>query len=198
MRFYSLWLSLICIIMFILQVSFGITETLVLNQSSFIEPWRFVTSIFLHGDLSHLIYNMFALILFGLILEKLIGNRFLYVFFLSGIVANIFSVFFYESSLGASGAIFGIIGCLAVLKPGMAVWVYSLPMPLWLASILWVVGDIMGLFMPSNVANLAHLSGIFVGMIFGVFFRQKTEKRNIYKIKLDERQIRNWEDRFMR
>src|SRR3989338_10954625 len=99
MKFYALWLSAICILFFILQIAIpGFTDALVLNQQSFIEPWRFVTAIFLHGDITHLIYNLFALVLFGLILEKLIGSRkFLIVFIFSGIFANLISVNFYDS-----------------------------------------------------------------------------------------------------
>ena len=123
-RFFALWLALICVIMFILQnyVS-GFTDLLVLNEQALNgQIWRFLSAIFLHGGLSHIVYNMFALILFGLILEKLIGSRkFLLIFLLSGIVANIIGVFFYTSSLGASGAIMGIIGALTIRKPLMVV-----------------------------------------------------------------------------
>jgi len=170
----------------------------VLNQSSFIEPYRFITAIFLHGSLVHLIYNLFALILFGLILEKLIGNgKFLLVFFSSGIIANLISVNFYSSSLGASGAIFGVIGALTVIRPMMNVWAFSLPMPLFVAAILWVVGDVIQTFVPSNIGTIAHLSGIFVGIIFGFFYREKLQvKKN--RVIIDEGYMRAWEDRFIR
>lgn len=199
MKFYSLWLSLVCIFVFIVQtLFFGFTDMFVLNQSSFIEPYRFITAIFLHGSLVHLIYNLFALILFGLILEKLIGNgKFLLVFFSSGIIANLISVNFYSSSLGASGAIFGVIGALTVIRPMMNVWAFSLPMPLFVAAILWVVGDVIQTFVPSNIGTIAHLSGIFVGIIFGFFYREKLQvKKN--RVIIDEGYMRAWEDRFIR
>ncbi len=94
----------------------GFTELFLLNSSSYLQIWRFVTAIFLHGGLAHLLYNIFALALFGSMLERLIGStRFLMVFFVTGVLANIVSVNFYDSSLGASGAIFGVIGALIVI-----------------------------------------------------------------------------------
>lgn len=198
------WLILlvVCVFFFILQLIIpGFTSSLVLNQSSFLEPWRFITSIFLHGSLSHLLFNMFALFLFGLILESIIGTKkFLLVFFLSGIIANLIAVNFYDSSLGASGAIYGILGTLTIIRPKMTVWVYSLPMPMFLASIVWVGLGIFGIFNPSGVGDIAHLSGIAVGFIFGAFYYSKfRERKEIrYKINIPEREMRNWEDNYMR
>ena len=90
---------------------------LVSSQAS-AEPWTFVTSMFLHGDVLHIGYNLIALFIFGLILESVIGSRrLLAVFFGTGILAGFVSIFFYNAVIGASGAIFGIIGTLAVLRP---------------------------------------------------------------------------------
>src|SRR3989344_6544613 len=99
MKFYSILLALVMIAVFILQTTFpNFTESLLLNQQAFPQIYRFITAIFLHGSLTHLIFNLFALILFGLILEKLIGSyKFLFIFLASGIIANIISVLFYPS-----------------------------------------------------------------------------------------------------
>ncbi len=200
LRYYALWLSLICIVVFIFQNLFSfITEALLLNNSVLNgEIWRFITAIFIHGSLEHLIFNLFALIMFGLILENLIGsNKFLIVFFASGIIANLISVNFYNSSLGASGAIFGIIGCLTLIKPLMAVWAFGMPMPMFIASILWAGLDVLGIFAPSGTANIAHLSGLAIGLILGILFRinKKKQSNNKIVIKLPEFYVRNWEDR---
>ncbi len=162
-------------LIFLVQMLFsGFTNLFLLNDLAFTQVWRFISSIFLHGGFAHLLYNLFALGLFGSILERLIGSRrFLIVFFVTGILANIVSVNFYDSSLGASGAIFGIIGALVIVRPLMAVWAFGLPMPLFLAGILWATGDLIGLFVPSNVANLAHLSGMFFGILFGFAYRRR-------------------------
>ncbi len=206
-KFYALWLSLICILVFIIQNLFsGFTDAFLLNPLSFSEPWRFLTSIFLHGSLIHLMYNLFALALFGSILEKVIGGKkFLLVFFLSGIIANLVSVNFYTGSLGASGAIYGILGCLAVIKPLMFVWAFGFPMPMFIAAILWAGGSIFGAIYASqiqdNVGYIAHLSGIFIGILLGFIFRaaRKRKKHPKYnrKIKLHEPSMRGWEQRYM-
>jgi len=206
-KFYFLWLSLICIIMFILQNMPGIpgfTETFVLNDSAVFgfQIWRFVTSIFLHGSMIHLIYNLFALLLFGFILEKLIGSKkFLFVFFASGIVANIIAVNFYSSSLGASGAIYGILGVIVIIRPMMMVWAFGLMMPMFVAGILWVVGDIMGVFGfgDSGVGNIAHLGGIFVGLLYGFWWRFVL-KRKVVKmegVEVPDEVVNSWERDWM-
>jgi len=199
MKFYSLWLCLICIGVFILQLIIpGFTELFVLNQTSWFQVWRFITSIFLHASLLHLLYNLFALALFGIILEKLIGsNKFLLVFFASGIIANLIAVNFYDSSLGASGAIYGILGCLAVIRPLMMIWAFGFPMPMFIAAILWVGAGVLGVFMPSNVGDIAHLSGIGVGFLIGLILREwRRTKREL--IRVPEGYMRIWENNYMR
>lgn len=198
MRYYALWLSLVCVIMFVLQIIIpGFTDLLVLEQGKSIEVWRFVSAIFLHGSTGHLLSNLFALLLFGLILESSVGSRkFLLVFFASGIVANLIAVWFYPSSLGASGAIYGILGALVVLRPGMTVWVYNLPMPMAIAGVVWVALGVLGLFYPSTTGHIAHLSGIAIGFLFGSFWKDWTKKTemNRGRIVFDENSIRRWED----
>lgn len=197
---YFLWLSLICIVVFILQQIPGFTEIFVLNQGVFdLEIWRLVSAIFLHGSVVHLIYNLFALLFFGILLEKLIGSRnFLIVFFSAGILANIIGVNFYDSSLGASGAIMGIIGVLTVLKPVMMVWAFGLVLPMFLAAILWVIGDIMGVFgFEQGVGNMAHLAGIGVGILVGGYLRFRGKKTKAVKMEISENYVREWEDKHM-
>lgn len=199
-KFYTLWIAVSLVIIFILQSIFpNLTDYLLLNQSSFTQPWRFVTAIFLHGSIQHLLFNLFALLMFGFILEKLIGsNRFLLVFFISGIIANIIAVNFYNSSLGASGAIMGIIGVLAIIKPLMLVWSFGMVLPMSVAAIFWILLDILGIFTPDNVGNIAHLAGIFVGLTFGIFLKLNHEKRkNSNMIHIPEHILRRWEALYM-
>ncbi len=208
-RFYALKLCLTMIIVFIIQIVIPeFTGLLILNNLAFSELWRFFTSIFLHGSLLHLVYNLFALALFGTILESLIGSRkFLFIFFLAGILANILSINFYASSLGASGAIFGVIGALIVIRPLLLVWAFGLPMPIFIAGILWGIGDLLGAYgflignPIDNTGNIAHLSGMFFGLVFGYLLKPGRKYsygggRNY--VRLDERIMRNWEDMNLR
>lgn len=205
-RFYSFWLVGLCVAFFLVQLlSVRFTDAFVLNEHAFVEPWRFITSVFLHGGLGHLVYNMFALALFGSMLERLVGGkRLLLIFFVTGVGANLISIFFYPSSLGASGAIFGIIGALVIIRPTLVVWAFGLPMPLFIAGILWVAGDVIGAASYltgspiDNTGNIAHLSGIGLGFVFGLFYRNwSARSQSRERVSIHEGSMREWEDRWM-
>ena len=200
MKYSTFILVGVCVIIFLLQISIqGFTDNFVLKKELlFNEPWRLLTSIFLHSGIPHLLLNMFSLALFGIILEKLIGsNKFLLVFFASGIIANLIAVNFYSSSLGASGAIYGILGCLAVIRPLMMIWAFGFPMPMFIAAILWVGAGVLGVFMPSNVGDIAHLSGIGIGFIIGLVLREwRKAKKELMRV--PEGYMRIWENNYMR
>jgi len=199
---FTLYIIGICVVLFVLQNifpfvtdNFKLTSSLILQQ-----PWTLITSMFLHGSLIHLLYNMLALAIFGLILENEIGSKkFLLVYLAAGIFAGLASIPFYNAVLGASGAIFGIIGTLTILKPKMQVFALGVPMPMFLAAIIWAALDLFGIFIPSDTANIAHLSGILVGIGIGFIIKQKQPKiRKRDSIYLNENDMQNWENRFMR
>ncbi|MFA5993287.1 MAG: rhomboid family intramembrane serine protease [Candidatus Pacearchaeota archaeon] len=199
-KYFTIWIAILIILVFALQNVFpAITEGLILNKSAIYQPWRVVTAIFLHANLSHLIFNLFALVIFGFILERLIGSkRFLLIFFVSGILANVIAFNFYSSSLGASGAIMGIIGALAVIRPMMGVFAFGVILPMFIAAIIWVAVDAIGIFVPDNTGHIAHLSGIFVGILFGIFLRKKHEERKKrHNIEIPEHMLRRWESLYM-
>ncbi len=202
MRYSALLLVAICTVVFALQISIsGFTDSFDLNSSLVLkEPWRLFTSIFLHGSLEHLIFNMFALALFGFILENTIDTRkFLILFFVGGLVASIGSAIFYPLSLGASGAISAVIGTLAVIRWRMVVWTLWVPMPMFLAAIVWTVIDIVGFFYPSGVANAAHIAGLGFGLVFAYFVREYMDKSKKNKEKtLKDKEIDEWEDFYFR
>ncbi len=197
-KFYSIKLGVIILAVFAMQVFLkGFTELFWLDQNSYLQPWRFLTAVFLHGGVTHLIYNLFALVLFGSMLELLIdGRKFSIIFIVTGVLANLVAVNFYGSSLGASGAIFGVIGALIMIRPWLIVWAFGLPMPVIIAGILWAAGDIIGIFNPSAVGNIAHLSGMFFGLIIGAMYRPKYIKVRHEKHKIDEHTARRWEDSY--
>ncbi|MFQ6086205.1 MAG: rhomboid family intramembrane serine protease [Candidatus Bathyarchaeia archaeon] len=146
-------------------------------------PWTLVTSLFLHASLSHLFFNMFALLFFGTYLERMVGrSQFLAVFILSGVVGNVGHMLTasnpFVPTIGASGAVYGVIGALAVLAPFLLVFIPGMfPVPLIAAALLWGLLDFAGLFTPSGIARGAHLAGMFIGASFGLYVRATIKKR---------------------
>lgn len=200
----AITLAAITVAVFVLQIIFPtITENFSLVSSEvFVRPWTILTSIFLHGGIEHIMYNMFALVLFGLILEEIIGaKRFLILYFSAGLIASLATIPFYQASLGASGAIFGVLGALAILRPRMVVWVSFVPMPMFVAILVWAAIDFFGIFFPSNIANAAHLAGLFLGVIYGLCLRgdfgEKFFRKHKHSLEISEEKFRGWEDRNM-
>jgi len=144
---------------------------------AFEAPWMFVTSIFLHADISHLFFNMLALFFFGTSLERMIGRQaFVIIFLLSGVIGNFGYMITasnpYIPSIGASGSIYGVLGALATLAPFMLVYIYGMvPVPMIAAAIIWGFLDFTGLFTPSGIAHGAHLGGMVIGVFFGLYHR---------------------------
>jgi len=204
-KFYTLWFSLICITVFIIQQTIrGFTDLFKLSENALTMPWQFITAVFLHGSLQHLVYNLFALIIFGLILEQLIGSKkFLMVFILGGVFANLISFWFYPNALGASGAIMAVIGMLAILRSTMGVWAFGMILPMFIVAILWVSGSIMGIFGfgDQGTGHLAHLLGLLVGILYGLYYRLGSRSQSYSltkrKIKIPETYMRSWEDAYM-
>lgn len=134
--------------------------------------WRLGTSILLHGNLIHLLINGYALWVLGRILEKLYGpRRFAIVFFLSGFGGALASyAFTVQNSVGASGAIFGLLGAAVVygfrfkaeLPPRVrrALTVGLLP---------WVVFNLAIGFSWKGIDNAAHLGGLVGGGLVALF-----------------------------
>ncbi|MBI4449053.1 rhomboid family intramembrane serine protease [Candidatus Woesearchaeota archaeon] len=171
-KYSALWLALVCIIVFVFQLIIGNDAFVLIETLKWTEPWRLVASIFAHGSAGHLLSNLFSLCLFGLVLEGRVGaRRVLWLFFAAGLFANVFT--WYPRSLGASGAIFGLIGALCVLRPLMVIWLNGLPVPMILAGVAYLIQDTIGLFAPSGVANGAHIIGLFVGMGAGLLWRHE-------------------------
>ena len=204
MQWWALKLTAVCIIMFILQLLYPfVTNSLVLvSAEALARPWTVLTHVFLHGSVEHLLYNMFALALFGTILEKIIGGRrFLILFFAAGLFSVIGDLAFYNATLGASGAIMGILGCLAMLRPRMTVWLFYIPMPMILAAAVWAIGDLVGMFIPNGVANAAHLFGLAFGIGLGLYLRHKYGERFFQKqtrdTEVSEKEFDEWEEDWM-
>ena len=187
-------LIIVCTIVFTLQLFGDWWEYFAFAPAyAFSRPWTFITSIFLHqpyicGDygcsiyLQHILFNMFALFIFGLYLESVVKPRdFLLIFFLSGIAGNLGYMLTASDpmipAIGASGAIYGIIGALATLRPTAMIWISYVPMPMIAIAITWAVGELLGLFVPSSIAHAAHLGGLIFGVVYGMFLRVRDKGR---------------------
>jgi membrane associated rhomboid family serine protease len=203
-KWYAVKIAIICVVVWILQQMIpSLTDDFALISSEVIsKPWTLITYIFLHAGFDHLFFNMFALVLFGSLLEKVIGGKkFLITFIISGIIAGIGSVIFYSSSIGASGAIYGIIGTLVILRPTAPVFVgFIVPLPMVVVVILWAAGDLIGLFAPSeNVAYAAHLFGLVFGLAYGIYLMKNYGEHAVKKrSEISEEEFEKWEDRYVK
>jgi len=142
-------------------------------------PWTIVTNLFIHGSIWHIFANMFTLYFFGSFLCRLIGvKRFLLVYFVGGIVGNLFFFLLppspYSIAIGASGAVFALGGTLAVMMPKLRVFVFPIPapLPLWVAVIGGFI--ILTIFSPFvGIAWQAHLGGLVLGLVAGYIFKRR-------------------------
>ncbi len=135
--------------------------------------WRFVTPIFLHANLLHVGLNMLNFVVLGVFIERLVGHlRFLLIYLVTGVVSIIASFVFMpqEISVGASGAIFGLVGAYSifVLVHRRAFRHGGIPALLWLVFIIGINLSI-GLFV-QNVDNFAHVGGLLSGFLLGWWF----------------------------
>ena len=148
----------------------GLTPALLSQQ-----PWTIISSMFVHGGIWHILFNMIALYFLGSFLIRVAGERnFLAVFFLGGLVGNLFFILLanpFSTGVGASGGIFALAGALAVIVPRVPVFIFfiPIPMPLWIAVIILLVLS----FLFSGIAWQAHLGGLLLGLIAGLIFRRR-------------------------
>lgn len=136
--------------------------------------WQLLTYQFLHGNLSHLLMNMFALYSLGPETERAMGARhFAALYFLSGILGGIGFVLISPNQfcLGASGAVFGVIGAFATIYPTRPVSLLFLPFVTFKAWVLAVIFGVVELLylvqgVQGGIAHSAHLAGGIAGAIY--------------------------------
>lgn len=141
------------------------------------EIWRFFTYMFLHGGMFHLLFNMFALWMFGTQIERLWGSRtFLLYYLLCGLGGSLtYGVFnlnpdataTYDIMLGASGAVYGILLAYGMTFPDAVILMFMIiPMKAKYAVILFGLIELMSIPRGGSVAHLAHLGGMVAGFVF--------------------------------
>ena len=151
--------------------------------------WQIVSYQFLHGSLMHLFFNMWGLYLFGShVLRRMGTQRFLTLYFLSGISGGILWMLFNWNSripvIGASGAVFGVMMAAALYFPEMRIMLLIPPIPMKLRTFVLVYGAIE-IFselstQQSGIAHLAHLGG-FLAAYFYIRMSSGENLSNIFK-----------------
>jgi rhomboid protease GluP len=134
-----------------------------------LEVWRLFTSMFLHGDALHLFSNMVSLLIFGAYVELSYSKyQFLILYFVSGLIGSFFSMLFLPLdviSLGASGAIFGLIGA------AFSILIVERNAPLILLGLFYVFYFVFSSFSP-GINYFAHIFGLSGGFIIGYLFKR--------------------------
>lgn len=132
------------------------------------EYWRLVTPIFIHGDLPHMLFNSFSLVLFGPALERILGKpRFIFLYLATGVLANVATLVMKPltyTHVGSSGAIFGLFGiylAIVLLRKDLMSRENS-----QIILTMAIIGLIMT-FLQSNINVTAHVFGLISGFILG-------------------------------
>jgi len=146
--------------------------------------WTFLTSIFLHGGADHLVLNMIGLFFFGRVIEEELGWKKTLLIFLGGALLGNFFVLFANAiglmsatipTIGASGAIFGLLGAAVFVKPlEFVFYPYLIPIPLVLIAVVYTIYNITAFILVSvtggvtNIAYISHIGGILAGVLMGI------------------------------
>ncbi len=170
-------------------------------------PTQYFTYMFMHANFSHLFFNMFALWMFGYSLENYWGSkRFLFYYLFTGVGAGIIQNFVvaYEVwnyaqmgadavmlsrfmnhavTIGASGAVFGILLAFGMMFPNMLIYLYFF-VPIkakWFVIIYGVIELLSGISgTASNIAHFAHLGGMLFGFILIIWWRRRYRRNDFY------------------
>ncbi|MBC8105791.1 MAG: rhomboid family intramembrane serine protease [Anaerolineae bacterium] len=165
-----------------------------------LQIWRFITFQFLHASLTHLLFNMFTLYMFGTLIEQYLGRRrFLAFYLLSGIGGGVMYVilwylgFFGAAAqtaitdlVGASAGIFGVLVAAAVIAPNATVLIYgSIPMKLKTLAYILLGVAVFTIFGggTNRGGEAAHLGGAVVGF----FLIRRPELLNVFEIGIAKR-----------
>ena len=187
-------ISLICILMYVIVgiygnnffnfdanvlAKFGANNILLVKNG---EIWRLLTCAFLHVGLIHLVVNMYSLRVIGPSVEGLIGKgKFVFIYLISAISASLMSLVFVDSnivSVGASGAIFGLMGALLYFGYHYRLYLNDAIKTQIIPVILFNL--IIGFMMP-GIDNGAHIGGLIGGYLatMAIGIKNKSEKKDM-------------------
>jgi rhomboid protease GluP len=130
--------------------------------------WRLITAIFLHGSLMHIVFNMWVIMDIGPMVEEMFGSaRYLFLYIATGTFGYVVSSLAGHNSVGASGALLGLIGLLLASTTRSS----SASSQMLRSNLIkWIIYiAIMG-FMFSGIDNYAHFGGLAAGFALGKLF----------------------------
>ncbi|HVG12670.1 MAG TPA: rhomboid family intramembrane serine protease [Flavisolibacter sp.] len=160
-------------------------------KSDFFYPYQIATHMFTHASFTHLLFNMFSLWIFGQVLENVWGpKRFLFFYLVCGVGAAALHLLIQyltgsgAPTVGASGAIMGLMAAFAYLFPNRELYIMFIPVPVkakW-AVLGYAAIDLFGgvaKVSGDNTAHFAHLGGALTGFIL-VLIWNKTGRKRFY------------------
>ncbi len=166
--------------------------------SPFFKPWQILTHMFMHGGFWHIFFNMYSLLMFGSILERSLGpKKYLIFYFVTGLgavalhtgvewlqarvfiangIAQAYQQLLVTPTLGASGAIYGVLIGFAMLYPQARLTLIFPPIPMtakWLVIIFAAIELFSGINgIQGGVAHFAHLGGMLFGWLLIRWWRK--------------------------
>ena len=157
-----------------------------LNPITFLwKPWQLVTYMFMHGGIGHLFFNMYTLFIFGSVLENIWGTKkFLTFYFVTGVGAALVNIGVqyltgsFALTVGASGAIYGILMGYALLYPDSVLTLLFPPVSLkakWFVLIFAGIELLLGISNnpADNVAHFAHLGGLIFAFLLIMYWKKR-------------------------
>lgn len=158
--------------------------------------WQFISYMFVHQNIQHVFFNMLALLVFGINLEKAIGSReFLLFYLVCGALSGFFSFLVYWFTgysqvflLGASGAVYAVLFAYAVFFPRSVIYFWGIvpvpaPVLVFIYALIELGSQLFGRV--SNVAHMTHLFGFFAAWLYFVL------RMGIHPIKIWKETYRN-------
>lgn len=154
------------------EMNFALWPLQEVDGVMFFRPWQLITYAFLHGNFTHILFNMWGLWMFGSEIERYLGTRRLGTLYFASVLSAAASQLFVPllfnaepaPTVGASGGVFGLLLAYAVMFPQrkIVLLIPPIPMPAWLFAALYAGLELfLGLTgAQSNVAHFAHLGGM--------------------------------------
>jgi rhomboid protease GluP len=135
------------------------------------EPWRFVTAVFLHASFLHIAFNLWGLMILGPMVEELYGSaRYLFVFVATGAIGYVLSSVSGHFSVGASGALLGLMGVALAVTWGKQ---HAGAQAIQSQMIFWLLITVVQGFLFPGIDNYAHFGGFATGFVLGKLMKDR-------------------------